>query len=172
MKKKPTVKKPAQKRKPLNDTTARFRMIAHFKEANPYEIARASRPEVQHFTSDGRGNIRKVDAPPKDGFFKQPREGRVKPITERKKSIKLKPEIWNGNYVTNFFRTHLIAAPSMMQKWSIDVVDAEGKRRKLTAEDQCIIMLAHSDKEIEVMVNHTYKYLDIVVPEDGFLAAP
>jgi len=171
MKKKPT-KKPAQKRKPINTQSVRNRLIAQFPEADASDLARASRPEVKHFTSDGRGNVKEVDAPPKDSFFKTPKEGRIKPITDRKKTVKLKDEVWNGNTLSNFMRVNIIVAPNMMQKWSIDVVTSEGKRRKMTAEDQCTMMVMHSDKEIMVSINRTFHYLDIEVPEDGFLGEP
>lgn len=138
---------------------AKERMMAQgFQEARPSDFIRVKRQatKYQHTRIDGNGKVTKIDAPPKDQFFRTRSEGRPKSVTPAKKDVKTKRELWNGHTMNNFFRDENIIAERT--DWHVFINDPA---RKMTNDDQLVIMMKHSDTEWEVAISRRHKYLCI-----------
>lgn len=118
-----------------------------FDKANKKE-----RKKYEHF-SDGK----RVDAPPKDGFYRNYSEGRITGVMPKKKIPKLKLEVWDQQSLSNFFRNNQIHADHT-DGW---FVTFNIPARKMTVEDQLELMLALSDTEYEIQINRQHKHLII-----------
>ncbi len=136
--------------------SARDRLIAQFPEADERDLARASRPDIEY-----RTNGKKIDRPPKDQFFKTPKEGRVKPTMPTKKVPKLKQELWNTNTLVNFFRTEGIHADKETKGWHLFHEYDDNKSRIVTQTNQLDWMLGHSEQEFMIKINRLAKHIVI-----------
>lgn len=146
--------------------TAKDRMKAQgFQEASQSDMIRAKnnatrgqrrKVDFEYVAYSGDGVMRKVDAPPKDGFFREAKL-RHKHMTPKRKKLKMKTEIWNQAMLANLFRTEEIHADEP-KGWTIYL---NNPARKMTAADQLHIMLKDSDLDYEVQVNHNEKHMVI-----------
>ncbi len=139
--------------------TAKQRMLAKgFQEASVSDLIRVKREakKYQHSKIDGAGNVTKIDAPPKDQFFRTRSEGRPKNVTPKKTEVKTKKELWNGNTMHNFFREENIIAERT--DWHVFFNEPA---RKMTNDDQLVILMKHTDTEWEVAISRRHKYLCI-----------
>ena len=148
----------------MKNNRARARMIGQFPEATALDIHHANHPprkkpmrhEYENYSYAGDGIVRKVDAKPTDGFFKQAKL-RHKHMTPRLKKVAYKTKIFPQSVLVNLFRAENISAKDL-NGWHVYINE---DNRKMTADDQVTIFLAHTSTEYTVHINNVLKYLII-----------
>lgn len=129
---------------------------AQFPTATQQEIQKASRPaasQSKYFTRTAKG-IEEVPEPPVKGFYKE--RQLPKQLSPKKKTPKLKSEVWLAETLQVFFCIHQIIASKT--SWFITF---NNPPRKMTNEDQLQLSIKYPNIKFDVEINRLAKHLII-----------
>lgn len=131
----------------------------------PFDIVNMGKKPVgrrkfQHYTGNGNGDLKKIDAPAKDGMFRTVAEGRAKNVMPKLVKIKTKPEVWTAKAMLGFLLGNHINMGGEGNRWFIAF---DEPARKMTAQDQLDLMSELHDSEKTYFVQHNLAKKHVII---------